>query len=177
MITLENTRAVESLASVTSERQEKLEKKIATMRDDWNSFKLITNQKLEDYKTLIVNVQSSALESLERAKARESGADIDKIKEELSEWKQLTEQKNLNVFRQISNAMKIMRMQWRKEHDDLSKEIEETNKAVKQTRQSLAKRFEKDLREVGQTMAEHFDAFTAELEQVNDLVALSKKEV
>lgn len=56
MIILENSRAVESLAAVTSERQEKLEKKIVTMRDDWNSFKLITNQKLEDYKTLIVNV-------------------------------------------------------------------------------------------------------------------------
>lgn len=55
-IILENSRAVESLAAVTSERQEKLEKKIATLRDDWNTFKLITNQKLEDYKTLIVNV-------------------------------------------------------------------------------------------------------------------------
>ena len=55
-INLENSRAVENLAAVTSERQEKLEKKIATMKDDWNTFKLITNQKLEDYKTLIVNV-------------------------------------------------------------------------------------------------------------------------
>lgn len=47
---------MEGLAAVNSERQEKLEKKIGTMRDDWNTFKLITNQKLEDYKTLIVNV-------------------------------------------------------------------------------------------------------------------------
>jgi hypothetical protein len=32
------------------------------------------------------------------------------IQEELGEWKKLTEQKNLNVFREISNAMKILRM-------------------------------------------------------------------
>lgn len=73
--------------------------------------------------------------------------------------------------------MKVMRMEWRKEHDDLSKELEEVTKSIKQTRHSLTKRFEKDLREVGQTMTEHFDAFTSEFEQVNDLVALSKKEL
>jgi len=50
---------------------------------------------------------------------------MENIQEELEEWKKLTEQKNLNVFKEISNALKIQRMEWRREHDELAKGITE----------------------------------------------------
>lgn len=78
------------------------------------------------------------------------------LKEELAEWKKLSEQKNLNVFREISNAMKILRMEWRKEHDELSKDFQETSKSIKQIRQSVNKRVDKELLSITQVIAEQF---------------------
>lgn len=78
------------------------------------------------------------------------------LKEELAEWKKLSEQKNLNVFREISNAMKILRMEWRKEHDELSQDFQETSKSIKQIRQSVNKRVDKELLSITQVIAEQF---------------------
>lgn len=55
------------------------------------------------------------MEELEALKNRGMGGDIETLKEQLEEWKHLTEQKNLNVFREISNAMKVLRIESKKE--------------------------------------------------------------
>jgi hypothetical protein len=47
---------------------------------------------------------------------------------------------------------------------------------VKQSRQFINKRVDKELQEMTKMIGEQFDALTSELEQMNDLVALSKKE-
>ena len=41
----------------------------------------------------------------------------------MNSWKAITEQKNLNVFREISNTLKIMKTEWKKENDEMSSEV------------------------------------------------------
>ena len=36
------------------------------------------------------------------------------IQKEIDHWKSITEQKNLNVFKEISNTLKVMKLEWRK---------------------------------------------------------------
>lgn len=64
--------------------------------------------------------------------------------QELNEWKELTEQKNLNVFRQISNALKAIKLEWRNEHDSLCKEFENVGKTMKNIRKSIRKDIQKE---------------------------------
>jgi hypothetical protein len=71
------------LAQSFSERQEKFDKRLGGLRDEWGSFKLSANQKIEDCKSLIVSVESSTLEQLEALKGREGSVGIEAIKEQL----------------------------------------------------------------------------------------------
>lgn len=70
---------------------------------------------------------------------------MENIQEELEEWKKLTEQKNLNVFKEISNALKIQRMEWRREHDELAKGITEIQSTLKQVRKNVEKDVKKEV--------------------------------
>ena len=36
------------------------------------------------------------------------------FQKEMNHWKSITEQKNLNVFKEISNTLKAMKLEWRK---------------------------------------------------------------
>jgi len=41
------------------------------------------------------------------------------FQKEINQWKSLTEQKNLNVFKEISTTLKTMKLEWRKENDEM----------------------------------------------------------
>lgn len=56
--------------------------------------------------------------------------------------------------------MKVLRMEWRKEHDELSKQQEDAGKAMKQLRHSLIDKLDKELTALTQLTHEQFDAFT-----------------
>jgi hypothetical protein len=46
-----------------------------------------------------------------------SGIDDERFshfQKEINQWKSITEQKNLNVFKEISNTLKAMKLEWRK---------------------------------------------------------------
>jgi len=45
----------------------------------------------------------------------------------MNHWKSITEQKNLNVFKEISNTLKAMKLEWRKENDELVSEVAALN--------------------------------------------------
>jgi alpha-glucuronidase len=73
-----------------------------------------------------MNIESNTLDRLENTSdGCANGEQMENIQEQLEEWKKLTEKKNLNVFKEISNALKIQRMEWRREHDELSKGMTE----------------------------------------------------
>ena len=41
------------------------------------------------------------------------------LQKDIYQWKALTEQKNLNVFKEISTTLKTMKLEWRKENDEM----------------------------------------------------------
>lgn len=65
---------------------------------------------MEEYKEIVVNVEANILENIEGKKSSGDGGNSEEIKEEFSEWRKLTEQKNLNIFREITNAIKVQRL-------------------------------------------------------------------
>ena len=55
-------------------------------------------------------MEANILENIEGKKSSGDGGNSEEIKEEFSEWRKLTEQKNLNIFREITNAIKVQRL-------------------------------------------------------------------
>lgn len=80
--------------------------------------------KLEENRQIMSEFEEQTLERVERGGTPSSrvGAGMDEervslLQKEMSQWKSITEQKNLNVFKEISNTLKAMKIEWRKEND------------------------------------------------------------
>lgn len=95
-------KAIEIYNSNAIDRHDKLQKKIGNFKDEWNNFKVVVNQRLEENKAIVMNIESNTLDRMESSTVGGGivkGQEIDDIKDQLTQWKKLTQQKNLNVFR------------------------------------------------------------------------------
>lgn len=61
-------KAIESYNSNAIDRHDKLQKKIANFKDQWNNFRVAVNQKLEENKAIVMNVESNELDRMQSSK-------------------------------------------------------------------------------------------------------------
>lgn len=81
--------------------------------------------KLEENRQIMSDFEEQTLERVERGGtpgSRVGGSSMGEervslLQKEIAQWKSITEQKNLNVFKEISNTLKAMKIEWRKEND------------------------------------------------------------
>lgn len=60
-----------------------------------------------------MNFENHSIDRMQRDFGSSKVEEFEQMKEEFAQWKELTQQKNLNVFRQMANAIKSMRLEWK----------------------------------------------------------------
>lgn len=85
------------------------------------------------------------------------------LQKELNQWKSITQQKNLNVFKEISNTLKTMKLEWRKENDELVSEVAALNQSIKTMKKSAPNQMKKGIQTVITIFNNEFDVLAEEL--------------
>ena len=145
------------------------------------------SDKLEETRQLMSEFEEQTLERLEgnnssgveTGRIITTGGDTERyghIQKELNQWKSLTEQKNLNVFKEISNALKTMKQEWRKENDDLVGEISSLGDTLRELKKSQPSELKKSVQAIVAIFNNEFDVLAEELEALTDMIALAKRE-
>lgn len=75
----------------------------------------------------------------------------------MNQWKTITEQKNLNVFKEISNALKAIKLEWRKENDELVSEVAAINESMKTMRKNNSTELKKSIQTIITVFNNEFD--------------------
>ena len=87
------------------------------------------NTKIEENREMIMEMEEEVIEretmnsGIKASNVNRTGQkseDFTKLERDVQNWKAATEQKNLNVFKEISSALKSMKIEWKKENDELS---------------------------------------------------------
>ena len=87
------------------------------------------NNKIEENREMIMEMEeevieretmNSGIKASNVNRAGQKSEDFTKLERDVQNWKAVTEQKNLNVFKEISSALKSMKIEWKKENDELS---------------------------------------------------------
>ena len=98
------------------------------------------------------------------------------LEKEINHWKSITEQKNLNVFKEISNTLKIMKIEWRKENDEMVSEVAALNDTLKTLKKAGPNELKKSVQALVSIFNNEFDVLAEELETLTDMIALAKRE-
>lgn len=94
----------------------------------------------------------------------------------MNKWKVMTEEKNLNVFKEISNTLKSMKQEWRKEQEDMATEVSSIGDYVTNAKKSLPAELRKTVQTVVTIFNGEFDVLAEELDLLTEMIALAKKE-
>lgn len=94
----------------------------------------------------------------------------------MNQWKSITEQKNLNVFKEISNTLKTMKSDWRKENDEMVSEITALDESFKNFKKSGPSELKKNIQAIVAIFNNEFDVLADELESLTEMIALGKRE-
>lgn len=70
------------------------------------------------------------------------------------------EQKNLNVFKEMANALKTMRLEWQSEQENMGKHISELSRTVTTLKKTTRKQLKNDMQQIVSIMSEEFDILT-----------------
>ena len=95
-----------------------------------------------------MNVQNNSLDLLEKDQNLSNNDNFEEFKEQMNEWKKLTQQKNVNVFREMTNTIKSVRLEWSQQHEELNKEVTEMGKTIKNLKKILPKQFKNEMQEI-----------------------------
>lgn len=106
----ELNRKIDTQTAVNADHHKKGEHKLSVLKDEWSSFRVAVERRLEENRAVVMSVESNGFDRIDAGKEGQLDEVKEEMKEELAEWRKLTEQKNLNVFREISNAMKMLRL-------------------------------------------------------------------